>query len=166
MDQNNLIDLITDKKRFRCYKVISRGRFSATIDLNYQDKEKKQSVLILRKEESDARKFDFEKMQNQYTVQASQYEYMCRLQTYLIYTEADGCTLKNRVSDKVFQKSPGAIESIFNWIKEVTLGLKKLHDSEYVHLNIQSSSIMITSANRAKIGVFNFARHTSTMNKG
>lgn len=166
MDQNNLIDLIAEKKRFRCYKVISRGRFSATVDFDYQDKMKKQSVLTLMKEESDARKFDFEKIQNPYTVQAIQYEYMYGLQTHLIYLEIAECTLQNKVGDKDFQKSPLAIESIFNWIKEVTMGLKKLHHNDYVHLKVQSSCIMITSKNRAKIGVLDFARHTSTLNRG
>lgn len=153
------------KKQFRNYQLISRERFSATIDLDYQKKEKRTSVLILMKEESEARMFDFEKIENQYTVRAFQYEYNCRLQAYLVYTDADECTLQNKIGDKAFRKCPAAIEAIFNCIKAVTLGLKKLHSDNYVHLNLQASSIMITSENNAKIGVLDFARHSSTMNK-
>lgn len=165
MNQENLVDLVIDKKQFRNYKLISRGRYSATIDLDYQNKEKRTSVLILAKEESEARMFDFEKVENEYTVRAIEYEYNCRLQAYLVYTDAGECTLQNKLGDKAFRKCPGAIEAIFDWIKAVTLGLKKLHSDSYVHLNLQASSILITSENKAKIGVLNFARHSSTLNK-
>lgn len=87
---------------------------------------------------------------------------MCSLQTYLIYTDSEIYTMKNKVADKDFRKSPDAINSICSWISDVALGLKKFHSNGYVHLNIHSATIMITAANTAKIGGFNFTRHIST----
>lgn len=165
MDDNNLMELVIEQKQFDSYKMISRGMFSATIELDCTDKENKRSVIVLLKKESENRKFHFENIQNPYTVQALEYEYICRLQTYLIYTETGEYTLKDKVADKVFRKSPGAIETVFNWIKEASLGLKQLHSKDYVHLNIKTSSIIIMSDNRAKIGCLDFVRHTSTENE-
>lgn len=157
----DLIDLVIEKKQFCSYKVISRGAFSATIEVDHKDKQKKTSVLVLAKNESEIRKFDFQKMQNCHTVQVFQYEYMCKLQTYLIHTEAGECSLQNKIDDKLFQKSTTAIESLFTWIKQLSLGLKQLHSNSYVHLNISTKTIIITADNRAKISCFDFARHVS-----
>lgn len=162
MDEVNIIDLVIDKKRFQSWKVISRGKFSASVDVDYEEKQKKKAVLILKKSEMESRKFDVEEIQNAYTIQAIEYEYLCKLQTYLIYTETTDCTLEDKVADKHFRKSQASIETICNWIKDVSLGLKKIHQNSYVHLNIHPRVIMITSDNRAKIGGLDFARHSST----
>lgn len=163
MDEANVIDLIIDKKQFRSYKIISRGKFAATIDIDYEHKQKKSTVLILTKKEAEIRKFDFDVMENPYLVKSLQFEYLCKFQSYLIHTETGEYSLEDRVKDKLFRESPDAIESVFNWIKQGTMGLKKLHSDGFVHLNIRGSSIMIFSDNRAKLGVFDLARHSSTM---
>lgn len=165
MDDQNIIDLVIEKKQFRSYKIVTGGRYSATVELDYQDKETKTSVLILTKDTVECRKFDFERIQNQYTVQALEFEYMCSLQTYLIHTDTGDYTLSDKVQDKAFCKSPNAVDSICNWIRDASLGLKKIHSEGFVHLNIHSKTIMITSNNRAKIGGFHFTRHSSTQNE-
>lgn len=165
MDRQNIIDLVIEKKQFRSYKIITGGRYSATVELDYQDKESKRSVLILTKEAVECRKFDFERIQNQYTVQALEFEYMCSLQTYLIHTDTGDYTLSDKMQDKDFTKSPDAVDSVCNWIRDASLGLKKIHSEDFVHLNINSKAIMITSNNRAKIGCFDFARRSSTQNE-
>lgn len=162
MDQANIIDLVVEKKRFKSWKVISKGNFSATIEVDYQEKEKKKTMLILSKIESDKRRFEFENVQNGYTIQALEYEYMCKLQTYIIYTECTEYTLHDKIADKVFRKSSESIELVCNWIKEISLGLKKIHYNSYVHLNIHPKVILITADNKAKIGGFDFSRHSST----
>lgn len=162
MDQENIIDLVIEKKQFRSWKVISRGKFSATIEVDYKEKEKRKAMLILSKNESDKRRFDIEKIQNGYTIQVTEHEYMCKLRTYILYTECTEYTLQDKVADKVFRKSVGALDTVCNWIKDVSLGLKKIHNNGYVHLNIHPSIIMITSDNRAKISGLDFARHSST----
>lgn len=164
MDQENIVESVIEKKQFRSWKVISRGQFSATIEVDYKDKQQKAAILILSKKEAENRQFDFEKITNQYTLQAIQYEYICKLKTYLIYTETTENTFQDKVADKNFRKSPEAIPSVCNWIKEISLGLKQMHTKGYVHLNIHLSTIMITSDNRAKIGGFDYARNTSTQN--
>lgn len=165
MYQSNIIDSIIEKKQFPSYKVISRGRFSATIEVKDKDKGKKTAVLVLTKEESESKRFDFDKIQNPYTVKALQHEYMCRLQAHLIYLEAGQCTLEDKVKDKSFRKSSHAIECILDWIKEISMGIIQLHAKGYVHFNLKSSCIIIDANNRAKIGGFEFTRHTSTQNE-
>lgn len=162
MDPKNLVDLVAEKKQFCSYKVISRGKFAATIEVDQKDQQKKSSVLIMTEKDLEIKGFDFEKMQNSYTVQATQYEYLTKLQTYLIYTETGACTLQAKMDDKIFRKSYGAIELLFLWIKQISLGLKQLHANSCVHLNISTKAIIITSDNRAKIGCFDFARNFST----
>lgn len=163
MDQRNVIDSVIEKKHFASYKVISRGRYSATLEVADKDKGEKAAVLVLTKKESESRRFDFDKIENPYTVKASKHESICRLQTYLIYTETGLCTLADKVNDKSFRKSPEAIEWLFNWIKEIAMGMKKLHSTGFVHLNLQPRCIMIDSDNRAKIGGFDSTRHASTV---
>lgn len=165
MEEVNIIDLIIDKKQFRSYKFISRRKFASTIEIDYEDKQKKTSVLILTKKESEHRKFDYDAMQNPYIVKAIQFEYLCRFQCYLIHTEAGEYSFQDKVNDKDFRQSLDAIESIFNWIKQATMGLKKLHSDGFVHLNIRGSCIMIFSDNRAKLAGFDKARHSSTLDK-
>lgn len=149
MDQNNIIDSVIEKKQFQSYKVISRGKFAATIEVDYKEKQKKKSILILSKIEWDNRRFDIENIQNGFTVKAIKYEYMCKLQIYIIYTEMAEHTLKDKVADKGFPRSPGALEAVCKCIKEVSLGLKKIHGNSYLHLNIQPKTILITSDNIA-----------------
>lgn len=165
MDERNAIDLVIEKKQFPFHKVISQGRFSATIEVSDKDERKKTAVLILTKKESERRGFDFDKIQNPYTVKAIQNEYICRLQTYLIYTETGVYTLEDKVNDKSFRKSPNAIECVLDWIKDISMGLKKLHTTGYAHFNLRAKCIAIDSNNRAKIGGFDFTRHISTQNK-
>lgn len=163
-DQENVIDLVIEKKQFPFYKVISRGRFSATIEVTDKDKGKKSAVLIMTKKESESRLFDFDIIQNPYTVKALQHEYICRLQTYLTYTETGQYTLADKVNDKSFRKTAEAIERILDWIKEISLGIKKLHSDGYVHFNLKANCIIIDSNNRAKVGGFDFTRHNSAQN--
>lgn len=76
MDQENIVELVIEEKQFRSWKVISRGQSSATIEVDYKDKQQKAAILILSKQEAKNRQFDFEKIINPYTLQAIQYEYM------------------------------------------------------------------------------------------
>lgn len=118
MDQENIIDLVIQKKQYQSYKMISRGRFSASIETDYQDKKKKTALLIMTKNDLESRKFDFDGIQNQYTIQALQYEYMTKLQAYIIHTTTGEHTLQDKIQDKVFRKSPDAIETVCNWIRD------------------------------------------------
>lgn len=160
-DQNFFIDMVTQSKRFYSYKVISSGKFSATLEVDYQNKDQKRAVLIMLKREFEYKQFDWDKLKSPHVVQAIGHEYLPRLQTYVFYTETGGCTLEDKISDKQFRKSVTAIESILKWIKEASLGMKSIHSNSYVHLNICTKSIIITRENIAKIGCLDYCRSSS-----
>lgn len=164
MDEANIIDQIIDYEKYRSYKSISRGRFAATIEIDYKDKQEKKAVLIMTKKEAERRKIDFQNMENPFIVKALQFEYLSKFQSYIMHTEIGECSLQDKINDKIFQKSPDAIDSILNWIKQVTMGLKKLHSDGFVHLNLRASCIVIFPDNKAKLGGMDFARHSSTLN--
>lgn len=164
MDQDNIIDLVIQKKQYQSYKMISQGRFSASIEIDYQHKDKKTGLLIITKKEIECRKFDFDKLQNQYTIQALQYEYLTKLKTYIIQTTTGEFTLQDKIEDKDFRKSQDAIETVCNWLKDISMGLKKIHSNGHVHLNLHPTTIMITSDHRAKIGGFDFAINSTMQN--
>lgn len=157
-DQDFFIDFVTQAKRFYSYKVISSGKFSASIEVDYQNKDKKRAVLIMQKKELEYKEFDWDKLKSSHVVQAINHEYLPKLQTYVFYTESGESTLEEKISDKNFRKTMGAIESIFKWIKEASLGIKHLHKNSYVHLNICTRSIIITRENTAKVGCLDYCR--------
>lgn len=165
MDKSNIIDLVIERKKFKSYKVISRGQYSASVNVDYENKEKSKSILIITKKEIEKRKIDLQELQNQFTVKVLHQEYLCKLQTYIIYTDSGECTLKEKLEDKVFKKSPQAIESIVSWLRDAAHGFKKLHSKGYVHLNINSTTLMITSTGKLKIGGIDKARSCSTQEK-
>lgn len=161
MDQKNVIDEILEKKNFRSSKLISRGSFSATIQL--QRKGEKRSVLLITKNELQSRKFELDKLQSQHTVQVLNYGYLSQYQTYLICT-GSGEKLQDRVKDEDFRRSPVALHYLCQWITEVALGLTEIHAKGYNHLNISSTTVIIDKDKTAKIGGFDYARHSSTLN--
>lgn len=157
-DQNFFIDLVTQAKHFYSYKVISSGKFSATVEVDYQKTDKKHVVLMIKKKELEYREFHWEKLKSPHVVKAVHHEYLPKLQTYVFHIESGESTLEDKISDKNFRKSVGAIESIIKWIKESSLGIKHLQKNSYVHLNICTKSIIITHENTAKVGCLDYCR--------
>lgn len=165
MDKNFFIDFVAQTKHFDSYKVISNGNFSATIEVDYQNKEKKRAVLMMRKKELEYKEFDWHKLNSFHIVQPVQHEYLPKLQTYVFYTEAGEATLEDKIKDKHFRRSSGAIELILKWCKEACLGIKHIHSNNYVHLNICAKSIIVTSGNVAKVGALDYCRRAFLENE-
>lgn len=165
MEKDDIIDLALKKKQLYPYKIVSRGKFSASIELDNKQKIKKKALLVITQKELECRKFDFEEIQNEYTIKATEYEYALLLRTYIIHTTTEEYSIQDKIQDKVFRKSSEAITTICNWMRDISLGLKKIHSSEYVHLNLHLTTILITQENRAKIAGFDYARHYTTQNK-
>lgn len=165
MDRNYFIDFVAQAKHFDSYKVISRGNFSATIEVDYQNKEKKRAVLMMTKKELECKAFDWDKLNNFHIIQPVAHEYLPKLQTYVFYTETGESTLEDKIKDKHFRRSSGAMELILKWCKEACLGIKHIHSNNYVHLNICTKSIIVTSENVAKVGALDYCRSAFSKNK-
>lgn len=116
--------------------------------------------IVLKEEISDGEKTIWLGLQNNNILKLLSIQFIESAHTYIFITPVQPYTMHHLLTNRNFLYNRRSLETVKNWLQDITNGLSYLHKNKCYHLDLKYNNVLISSQNTALICDFTFLTKT------